>query len=148
MQRNFDQVAKFLEQTFPELAGKIDGANFPPPPVVQLMLNVLWVIQLLGMAWMFLGGENILKMVGLARMDNQNRMILPPFYYKIQEHTVQIGIFLYLVLPQILQKYMITGAFEIYLDDQQVWSRLQTGTFPGTEDLIKPMVAAGLQQQS
>jgi hypothetical protein len=56
---------------------------------------------------------------------------MPNFYFSVQKYGVQIGIFLFLLLPQILGKWRITGAFEIYLDgDQVIHSKLDTGEFP------------------
>jgi selT/selW/selH-like putative selenoprotein len=63
----------------------------------------------------------------------------------VQEYKVQIGIFLYLVLPQLLSRYMVTGAFEIYLDERQVWSRIAEGRFPTEEEIVRVLAAAGLK---
>jgi selT/selW/selH-like putative selenoprotein len=124
MQRNFVQVAEFLATTFPELRGKIEGGNYPVPPIIDLLTTLLSSVQLAGLVWMVMGGENLLRMVGF-----RNQM--PNFYFSVQKYGVQIGIFLFLLLPQILGKWRITGAFEIYLDgDQVIHSKLDTGEFP------------------
>jgi len=130
------------------LQGKVSGGTYPLPPVVELFMNLMSLLQLLGIVWVVVGGDTVLRWIpGMVRTDNQNRPILPAFYYTIQEHSIQIGIFLYLLLPQIVSRYAVSGAFEIYLDDEQVWSKLQTGRFPQADDLIEQFTAAGLHRQ-
>jgi thioredoxin reductase-like selenoprotein T len=141
-------MASFLQQNFPELRGKVEGGNYPPPPLVELLSNVIWLFQVVGLIWMILGGDRLLHMCGLATTDAHNRLILPPWYYQIQENRVQLGIFLYLLLPQIANKWVITGAFEIFVDEQLVWSKLQSGRFPTHAEIIQTMVDAGLKQAS
>lgn len=137
-------VAQFLQQKFGS-AVTVEGGNYPPPPVVEMIGNLLWIAQGLGIAWLTLGGDRILNMLGLARTDAHNRLILPAWYYQVHEYRVQIGIFLYLLLPQLLSKYMVTGAFEIYLNDRQVWSKIAEGRFPTEEEIVRVLAAAGLK---
>lgn len=77
-------VKGFLENTFPELRGRVSGANYPPPPVATLMMNMLSVLQLFGVLYMVVGGEKLLRLVGFK---NQ----LPRFYYTIQANGVSIN---------------------------------------------------------
>jgi selT/selW/selH-like putative selenoprotein len=132
MQRNFVQVAEFLANSFPELKGRIEGGNYPVPPIVDLLTTILSSMQLAGLLYMVMGGENVLRLVGF-----RNQM--PYFYYFIQRYGVQLGIFLFLILPQILGKWRITGAFEIYLDGDQenpIHSKLATGEFPKVRETV------------
>jgi selT/selW/selH-like putative selenoprotein len=140
MKRNFVSVAEFLEQTFPELAGKIEGANYPPPPLAELMGNMLSLVQMIFLLWMVLGGEKILRLLGY--------IVLPPWHQTVQSYSLQVGLALFLVLPQVLSKWMITGAFEIYLDDKRIWSRLETGNFPTMDNLINLLTDNGLRART
>ena len=57
------------------------------------------------------------------------------------------AIFLYLILPQMLSKYLISGAFEIILDgDVTIFSNLATGRLPQMADLVDPLIQAGLKR--
>jgi selT/selW/selH-like putative selenoprotein len=124
MRGNYVKVAEFLAHSFPELRGRIEGGNYPVPPIVDLLGTLVSCLQLSGLVWMVMGGESVLRLVGYR---NQ----LPSFYYTIQKYGIQIGIFLFLIVPQIIGKFTITGAFEIYLDgDQEIFSKLATGGFP------------------
>jgi hypothetical protein len=57
------------------------------------------------------------------------------------------AIFLYLLLPQMLSKYLVTGAFEVIMDEGiTVFSKLSAGRLPHMADLVEPLVKAGLVQ--
>jgi selT/selW/selH-like putative selenoprotein len=83
-----------------------------------------------------MGGESILRLLGY-----QNQM--PGFYFTIQKYSMQFGIFLFLILPQFLAKWRISGAFEIYLDGEEIFSKISTGALPKGDDLLDMMVSAG-----
>jgi selT/selW/selH-like putative selenoprotein len=47
------------------------------------------------------------------------------------------SIFLFLILPQVIGQWKTTGAFEIYLDgDQVIHSKLATGDFPKVREIV------------
>ena len=130
MRGNYVKVAEFLENSFPEVRGRIEGGNYPVPPIVDLLANLVSFLQLAGLVWMVMGGESVLRLVGYR---NQ----LPSFYYTIQKYGIQMGILMFLILPQIVGKWKITGAFEIYLDgDQEIFSKLATGGFPKVRESV------------
>jgi selT/selW/selH-like putative selenoprotein len=130
MRGNYVKVAEFLANSFPELRGRIEGGNYPVPPIVDLLATLVSFLQLAGLVWMVMGGESVLRLVGYR---NQ----LPSFYYTIQKYGIQIGIFMFLILPQIVGKWKITGAFEIYLDgDQEIFSKLAAGSFPKVRETV------------
>ncbi|GKY98335.1 hypothetical protein MPSEU_000791100 [Mayamaea pseudoterrestris] len=140
MKRNFVSMAQFLENSYPELRGHIEGQNYPPPPVAELISNLLSMLQLMALLYMFFGGERVLRMLGYQG--------IPRWYESIRNNSLQIGIALFLILPQVLSKWLITGAFEIYLDEKKVWSKLETGQFPTMEDMINGMSAMGLMKRT
>ena len=141
MQRNFVQVAKFLEEHFPELRGRISGGVNPPPPFVEFLSYILTSCQVIGMVWMMLGGDKVMSFIGYP----PNRTY-PNWYYTIQNNPMPIGMFLFLLAPQILGKFQINGAFEIILDDNiEIYSKLATGKFPTGQYLIDTLTKVGLQ---
>lgn len=130
-------MAKFLEDKFPELKGKITGDIFPTPPIGEFMSNGISLLQFVGIAWMILGGDKLLRMVGYNT--------LPSFYWTIQDNPVPLAIFLFLLAPNMVAKLSSgNGAFEIYLDEEIVFSKLESGAFPTIDQLIDPLVKAGL----
>lgn len=137
MRRNFVQVQQWLEQTFPELEGKVTGENYAAPALVELLMKVLSGVQLVGILFVFLG-TNVFSMIGLR--------YVPAWYESVSKNGTQIAILVYLLLPQILGKYMITGAFEVFLDGSLIYSKIQTGRLPQYPDLLNPLKEAGLRR--
>mmetsp|Transcript_36904 Transcript_36904/g.89617 ORF Transcript_36904/g.89617 Transcript_36904/m.89617 type:complete len:101 (+) Transcript_36904:324-626(+) len=95
------------------------------------------VVQMCGLLMVFLGD----KIFGLFGMS-----YVPSWYASVQKNGMQIAIFVYLLLPNILSKYLISGAFEIMLDGETIFSKLETGRLPQFDDLVTPLVNAGLTQ--
>jgi thioredoxin reductase-like selenoprotein T len=132
------QVAQFLSEKFPEI--EISGDVYPPSPISVFLLQLLSIIQLLGIAWMVFGGDVILRSTILRA--NQP---LPRWYYTVQENGAPLVIFLFLLAPNIIQNLASgKGAFEIYLNDTLVFSKLKTGAMPTVDDLTRPLIQAGL----
>ncbi len=107
-----------------------------PPPVVELLMKLLSGVQLAGLVVVVLG-RNVFSFLGLAQV--------PSWYHTVEKNGVQLAILVYLLLPQVLSKYLVTGAFEIELDGVTIFSKLQTGRLPQYADLVEPLVSAGLQ---
>jgi selT/selW/selH-like putative selenoprotein len=134
MKGNYVKVAEFLAHSFPELRGRISGGNYPAPPIVDLLATLVSFMQLSGLVWMVMGGEKVLRLVGF-------RNELPSFYYTVEKYGIQLGIFLFLILPQIIGKWKTTGAFEIYLDgDELIFSKLATGGFPKVRETVSETI--------
>jgi len=141
MKRNFLQVQGFLEGQFPELQGKVTGANYPIPPVIELVSSILSMVQVFGMAWMIFGGQTVFSFLGFSEP--------PAIYHTVQEYSMQIGIMLFFLLPQLVARFTTTGAFEIVLDGQKViWSKLEEGRFPSADELTNPLIKLGLKAAS
>ncbi|KAG7357257.1 hypothetical protein IV203_001945 [Nitzschia inconspicua] len=117
----------------------VTGDNYPPPPLVELLLKVMSMMQLAGIVLAMLGG-NAFRMIGMQQ---------PPSWYTnvVEKNAMPIAIFLYLLLPQVLSKYVVTGAFEVIMDQEiTIFSKLATGRLPQMADLVEPLVKAGLVQ--
>lgn len=141
MKRNFVEVAKFLEHKFPDLRGKIQGQQYPVPPLVELLQRIISYVQLIGLAWMVVGGQTLLRMLGYQQE-------MPRWFWIIQNNGMHIGFLVFFILPQILNSFAVNGAFEIYLNDEEIFSKLKQGGFPQQHDLLNPLQAAGLQMSS
>lgn len=130
----------WLQANFPELRGKVTGGNYPPPPVIELLMKIVSMIQLAGIVVAVLG-SNVFTLIGFRQP--------PSWYDSIERNGVQVAIFVYLLLPQIMSKWIVSGAFEIVMDDTNtIFSKLASGKLPGVEDLTEPLLAAGLKMAS
>ena len=131
-------MAKFLKEKFPDV--EVTGDVYPMSPMCVFALQILSMLQLLAIGWMIFGGPTLLRSMRLVR-ENQP---LPTWYHTLQENGVPIAIFLFLLAPNIVQNIGNTkGAFEVYLNDTMVFSKLKTGNFPSMDDLINPLLHTG-----
>jgi thioredoxin reductase-like selenoprotein T len=120
------------------------GDVFPMSPIIVFMLQILSIIQLFAIAWMIFGGHTLLRTLKVIRPNQP----LPSYYYTIQENAIPIAIFLFLLAPNILQNIGSTkGAFEIYLNDTIIYSKLKSGVLPSMTDLTSPLINAGLKMK-
>ena len=85
-------------------------------------------------------GDKIFSLAGMS--------YVPSWYASVQKNGMQIAIFVYLLLPNMLSKYLVSGAFEIILDGQTIFSKIETGRLPQFGDLVTPLINAGLKQVS
>ena len=131
-------MAKFLKEKFPDV--EVTGDVYPMSPMCVFALQILSMLQLLAIGWMIFGGPTLLRSMRLVR-ENQP---LPTWYHTLQENGVPIAIFLFLLAPNIVQNIGNTkGAFEVYLNDTMVFSKLKTGNFPSMDELINPLLHTG-----
>jgi len=139
MQRNYLQVKQFLEQNFPELEGNISGGNRPPPQFVTVLLNIISVVQLFALACVIIG-DSIWYRIPFING--------PPSWYKnAKEYPMQTLLFLFLFIPSIVNSFAVSGAFEIMLDENVVFSRLATNSFPNGQQLMDIFTNAGLSRR-
>jgi len=131
MQRNFMIIKNFLEQEFPELQGHITGGNYPPPPYAVILMQLISIIHLMVLPLVFIGDA---LWSYLPYFSSRGP---PTIYKKAKEYPMQFFTVLFFVIPTLIQSKVTTGAFEIAVDGQVVFSKLQMGRFPEADDLIK-----------
>jgi len=130
-------VKGFLEHSFPELRGHVTGGNSPVPPIIELLMKLVSLIQFVGIILVVMG-EGAFRLIGFQRV--------PAWYDNLfVKNAVPIMILTYLILPQYLAGYQATGAFEVILNGSDViFSKMSSRRMPKAEDLIVPLTKAGL----
>lgn len=131
MQKYFFEVRNFIENQYPIFQDKITGANYPPPYHAQIIAQITSYIWIAGIA-LLIGGSQIFSLLKIRE---------PEFSLWISNNkaVVFIGLFL---LNNIGNSMVTTGAFEIYLNNDLVYSRLGSGgRMPNAEDLIAALAS-------
>lgn len=136
MKRNFVQLKEYIEQEFPEMKGRVFGENYPVPSIIELVQQLLQLLQLFVMALMIFGDGLWTNVLRLSRV--------PEWYYPLKSYGFQFCIVVFFLLPQGLNRYIITGAFEMFVDGRLVYSKLDTGRMPHVGDIRLPLINAGL----
>jgi selT/selW/selH-like putative selenoprotein len=113
-----------LENSFPGI--EVVLANYPPPFPKRLLSKLVPVAQI-GVMGIVLAGEQIFPMLGF--------MTPPPWYYSLRANKFGAIASTWL-LGNVVQSFLqSTGAFEVYLNDELVFSKLKEGRFPGEGEL-------------
>ncbi|EOY33698.1 SELT-like protein precursor [Theobroma cacao] len=126
-------MKKMLETQFPGI--DVILANYPPPLPKRLLSKVVPVFQF-GVIGIIMAGEHIFPMIGI--------MTPPPWYYSLRANRFG-SIASAWLLGNVLQSFLqSSGAFEVYCNDELVFSKLGEGRFPGEielKDLVSKTLA-------
>ncbi|CAK7331180.1 unnamed protein product [Dovyalis caffra] len=117
-------MKKMLEMQFPGI--DVVLANYPPSLPKRVVAKLVPVFQI-GVMGIVLGGEQIFPILGL--------MTPPPWYYSLRANkfgTIASTWLLGNALQSFLQS---SGAFEVYCNDELIFSKLREGRFPGEIEL-------------
>ncbi|KAJ4725567.1 SelT-like protein [Melia azedarach] len=125
-------MKKMLETQFPGI--DVVLANYPPPLPKRLLAKVVPAVQI-GVIGIIMAGEQIFPMLGIVTP--------PQWYYSLRANRFGSMASTWL-LGNFLQSFLqSSGAFEVYCNDELVFSKLKEGRFPGEIEL-KDLVARKL----
>lgn len=101
---------------------------FPPPPLNQTIAQISQYIFFIGLILIFFGetiAQNVTNMPQVRELCNY-----------ISQNKMQAFIVLY-VINLIGSNLLSTGAFEVYVQDELIWSKLESGTLPNNQYLLQ-----------
>ena len=133
MQRNYLELRKFLEETYPQI-GTISAEQYPPPPMGVLAMQIAGLAQIACVV-LLLGGESIFKLVGAPVPD----------WYKVVAENKMMTFGAVWMANNVAAQMVATGAFEIVADGQVAFSKLETGRLPSAGDIVAGMARLGLE---
>lgn len=133
MSRNFHQLREFLENRNSDLIGFVEGTTYPAPKEKQMLAQL--------MSFAFLGG--IVLLIAGDSIFSALKIEEPGFYQTMKTNKMTAFLLLFLI-NNIGNSLLNTGAFEIYVDGDLVFSKLATGRFPTHDDLVKGMSSHGI----
>jgi len=115
----------YLQNYFPE--AHIEGGIYPPPQINQMIATVAQYLFFIGLILIFFG-ETIAANVNIPKVREICDMIA--------QNKMQTFIALY-VINLIGSNLLSTGAFEVYVQDELIWSKIETGTLPNNQYLLQ-----------
>ncbi len=132
MQRFYRDLEQFVRTKYPHFRGKISGDVYPPAPYKVLIANLVGYIWMIGIVLAF-AGSNIFKALGIEE---------PWFMRDIQANRMTVIMVLF-VANNIAGGLLATGAFEVFFNDELVYSKLQSNRFPSANDLLQLLATHG-----
>ncbi|KHN71009.1 Putative selT-like protein C35C5.3 [Toxocara canis] len=121
----FDEFSRFVHEKYPSM--KIDGSNYAP---------VAWKAILA----QFIGFSKIALIVLIVMGRDPFASIgrpTPSIFSWALNNKLSSCMMLFLLSNAIESSLMSTGAFEIYLGDEQIWSKLESGRVPSPAELMQ-----------
>ncbi|KAJ8448317.1 hypothetical protein Cgig2_021945 [Carnegiea gigantea] len=116
-------MKNMLENQFPGI--DVVLANYPPSPPKRLLSKLIPVLQV-GVVGVIMAGDQIFPRLGL---------VPPPWYYSLRANRFGTISATWL-LGNFLQNYLqSSGAFEVSVDGELVFSKLEQQRFPGEIEL-------------
>jgi len=135
MKRNFLELQKFLERRYPQLIGNIQGENYPPSPTSMFLAQMAGLTQVLGFILVIFGGP-IFSMLGVPE----------PSWLLAMKANKMMCVFGLFFMNSIVGSITQTGAFEVYVNGNLIFSKLQTGRMPQISDIINAFEAIGIRK--
>jgi selT/selW/selH-like putative selenoprotein len=135
MKRYYLEVEYFVSQQYPEFRGNISGSTYPPSMLAQWIAFTTNIIWLAGIAFLF-AGSAIFKALGIPE---------PDIYKRAKENPVGAFVVLFMI-NSFGASQLSTGAFEIDVDGQVVFSKLVSGRFPSAHDLTHALSSMGFNR--
>lgn len=136
MLKNFRQLQQFLVNHYPELYGHIRGELYNPPFYAVVVERIASAIQIFAMLTIFVG-DSAWNFIPFVRGP-------PEFYFKLKQNPMAGVALVFFVLPSIVQSIATTGAFEIIVDGNVVYSAIEKGRLPNGEDIINAFNEVGI----
>eukprot|EP01084_Bolivina_argentea_P291923 501777_1 len=119
------KTAQYLQKYFPE--AHIEGDLYPPPQINQTIAQAASYLFFIGLILIFFG-ETISQNINIPSIKD--------ICLKISQNKMQTFIALY-VINLIGSNLLSTGAFEVYVQDELIWSKLETGQLPQNHYLLQ-----------
>lgn len=137
MRRNFEELQAFLHQHYPILAetNSVRGELYPPPAMAQTLATVGSYLQMGGVA-ITLGGSLIFDKLGAPE----------PFFVPVLRRNPMPTVVGLSFVNYICSSFLATGAFEVSIDGEVVFSRIEQGKFPPGELLRNALEKRGLRR--
>lgn len=68
----------------------------------------------------------------------------PSWYFGVKENPVPALIGTFILVPTFANSFVTTGAFEVELDGDVIFSKIGTGRFPTGTEIVNLLTKAGL----
>lgn len=106
----------------------VTGGEYPAPLLNQYMATLLLYLQF-GFVLFIMLGNQIFGYLGLD---------VPQIYRKIEDNKFMCGIAAFFIGNLVRNQLLTTGAFEIYFDNELVFSKMQSSQNP-TEAMLNDL---------
>lgn len=115
----------------------MEGGNYPPTPLKGYLAWILGYLKYGAFAFVMFG-ETIFGWIGMA---------VPNWYVNVKEKSWMFTMGLFFLFNMVETSLNSTGAFEIYVDDKEVFSKLKAGRMITETDLVEVLRECGIENR-
>uniref|UniRef100_A0A1I7U757 SelT-like protein n=1 Tax=Caenorhabditis tropicalis TaxID=1561998 RepID=A0A1I7U757_9PELO len=134
----FTQFSEFAKEKYPDLP--IEGGNFPQNPLKTHLAHVsIWHQNGLSFTVQSIGLIKIILLILIMTGSNPFESIGFGYPYLLQHahmNKLSSGMLVYMIGNMIESSLLSTGAFEIFIGGEQIWSKMESGRVPSQEEFI------------
>lgn len=123
----FDDLKELLTPEFPQLT--FIGQVYPMKSSSKLLSNLIYAFQI-GMSILMIGGNWIFGKLGI---------VPPPIYHKLVKYKMFIMFGIFFLCNHLRSIVINTNAFEVYFNEQLLFSKMATGDYP-TYDVLHALI--------
>lgn len=134
MRNNFLGLKNFVETKYPEFIGNVYGDVYPPSDInvaIATLASYVWFFGII----LLMGGSVIFEQLGMQT---------PEIVVAMNKNKV-VAFMILFMMNNVANSLIATGAFEIYVNDDLIFSKLQMGRFPHGDELIAAINALGFK---
>ncbi|EFO26500.1 hypothetical protein LOAG_01986 [Loa loa] len=121
----FDEFSRYIHEKYPSM--RIDGANYSPKAWKNVLAQIIGLGKIV-LIVLIVMGQDPFASIGQPT---------PRIFSWALSNKVSSCMMLFLLSNTIESSLMSTGAFEIYLGDEQIWSKLESGRVPSPSELVQ-----------
>lgn len=126
------QLQHQLRQQIPNLQSH--GMNHPPTELNAMLAQLMGYMQMTGFAMLF-AGKFICEMMKIEE----------PAIVTWASNNKMNSFCLLFMMSIVSSQFMATGAFEVYYNGHILYSKLERGTVPHVQDIIRSLQLFGVQ---
>ncbi|EYB94304.1 hypothetical protein Y032_0173g408 [Ancylostoma ceylanicum] len=121
----FEQFSMAVRDKYPEMP--VEGSNYPPVKWKEYLAHTINILKIAAIA-VVITGRNPFLSFGMGE---------PAILQWAQSNKISACMMLFLLTNMVESTLLSTGAFEIFLDKEQIWSKLESGRVPSPQELIQ-----------
>jgi len=131
--RLYEEYEAILREKFPSM--RIEGRAHGPEGAPYILAKIVMVLKFVFIGLIMSGHPNPFRLLGYM-LGRQIDLPPPQFWLWCLEHKVYATLFVFFFCNMFESSLHSTGAFEVWVNNQLIWSKIATGKIPQPPELF------------
>ncbi|CEF60908.1 SelT-like protein [Strongyloides ratti] len=120
----FEQFSSVIREKYPNI--EISGENYPPVYWKSLIAQIVGIAKF-AFIFLIISGKDPLLMIGIS---------VPSLSNWYMNNKISSCMMIFMLSNLVEGMMMSTGAFEIFLGEEKIWSKIESGRVPSPNELL------------